>query len=180
MILNHFVDNYYMVCNMTADISFETPNITFDIIVKVTTVFTILRFTYYITSKIFKGDALNYINADLQSMTIKINDIDNRLSYLESHMTMYNSRKDVDLINDSIDTMFTNLESVKDDTYGRFKHVQRNFELINEHLPNFTTQEFNNFVRETRLDLELIKNAIFIPEESEETVEEWDMEVSSE
>lgn len=114
---------------------------------------------------------------------IDLTSINQRLDKLEKYNKKYKpiiKRKDITLINDSLDTLFVDLEKLREVTDSRFHNVQRNFSLLESRLLDFTQSDFLEFVDETINEIEDItntiqhlKNAIFIPDEesAEESIE---------
>lgn len=114
---------------------------------------------------------------------IDLTPINQRLDSLEKYNKKYKpiiKRKDIRLINDSLDTLFVDLEKLREVTDRRFDNVQRNFSLLETRLLDFTKSDFLEFVDDTINEIEDItnsiehlKNAIFIPDEesAEESIE---------
>ena len=81
-------------------------------------------------------------------------------------------------IQDKLHDLESNCKILDKTTFDRFKNVAHNFQLLTDNfqlltdnLGSFTDDEYRNFVQITRDDLKVLRDAIFVPIDSEEDSE---------
>ena len=96
---------------------------------------------------------------------IVIENTNEKISRLQENV-IDNNRK-IESTFETFDTIQEESSDLKHLINARFLNIQRNLQVMDETIGNFTTEEYNDFKEHVNEELRLLHNAIFLPDDED-------------